>query len=113
MRNHRLRADVVIMDPELRSRKSRPGGWIELNPCLELRQLADIPTSAQSFHQENACVQTAPQNIDVISLVGQSGCLRGDNLKIGIHSSCIPILKQPERFFSVCRRRSSAFPNHR
>src|SRR5207244_130977 len=62
------------------------------------RQLRDAPAAPEGLHQQHAGAESAPQNIDLISLVRERDGLRGDDLEVVVHPSSVAIREQLERF---------------
>ena len=55
--------------------------------------LGSIPAAAERLDQQHARIHSALQDIQVIPLIGERGCLPGDDLQIGIHSTFVARLK--------------------
>src|SRR5438034_90326 len=65
---------------------------------LGRRQLRDGPAAPEGLHQQHGGAESAPQNIDLISLVRERDSLRGDDLKVVVHPPSVAIREQLERF---------------
>ena len=57
------------------------------------------PILRQCFDQQHICFESPSHQVDIISLIRQSGGLRSDDLKIGIDATRISVLKETERLF--------------
>ena len=64
---------------------------------LILRQVRDVPSSAQRLHQKHTRVQPASQDINGISLVGKLDRLRGDDLQVCVDATLVTICKKLKR----------------
>ena len=72
---------------------------------LELRQVGHVPSATKSLDQEYACIHLPAHDVDVVSLVGQRGRLRGHDLQIGVEAAHISVVE-----YLLCRlRRQSGF----
>src|SRR4030095_1069467 len=65
---------------------------------LELRQIRDVPSAAERFDQQHAGVHTTPLDIDLVAFVGQRSGLSGNDLKIRIDTSFVPIREKLKGF---------------
>src|SRR5439155_22750312 len=65
---------------------------------LGRRRLRDGPPAPEGLRQQHGGAESAPQNIDLISLVRERDSLRGDDLEVVVHPPSVAIREQLERF---------------
>jgi hypothetical protein len=59
----------------------------------ECREVGRIPAASQCLDQKHTRVQPPPQDIDIVSLVGEFDRLRGDHLEVRVDAALVTIGK--------------------
>jgi hypothetical protein len=55
----------------------------------ERREVGRIPAASQCLDQKHTRIQPPPQDIDVVSLVGEFDRLRGDDLEVRVDAALV------------------------
>src|SRR5580692_10090811 len=71
---------------------------------LEPWKLRRVPPSAYGFHEQYARIHAPALNVDIVALIGQSHCLRGDNLKVVVDAAFIAVGEELKGLLRGCCR---------
>src|SRR3989442_14931481 len=64
--------------------------------ALWFGQLGHVPAAPERFHQQDAGVHAASEDVDLVALVREGHGLRGDDLQVVVHTTPIAVGEELE-----------------